>query len=140
MAIPASRIQPLTSSCARRIAGVAKGRVIVPGSSVHAASSSHRRMTVSARLTSAERREADLLRPAPQHDLAEVLQPVVAVVDRREMVARELPHLAGEERGAVREKDLRLAEAAGVEEKLPGRGMARVVLVAEAEVELAERD
>src|SRR6266581_3822367 len=92
------------------------------------------------RRRSSDRVKADLLRPSPQHELAEVFQPVVAVVDRGEVVARELAHLAPENRRAVGKEDLGLADASRVEQQLPRRGMAGVVLVTEPEVELAERD
>src|SRR2546430_16070595 len=84
--------------------------------------------------------ERDLLRPFPQHALAKLLQPLVAFEDRGEVVAGQLACLAREKRPTVRKEDLRLADAARVEQQWPGPGVARVVLVAEAELELAERD
>jgi hypothetical protein len=56
------------------------------------------------------------------------------------MIARELTHLAGEQRRAIREQDLGFGEAAGIQEQLAGRGMRRVVLVTEADVEVAQGD
>jgi hypothetical protein len=41
---------------------------------------------------------------------------------------------------AIGQQDLRLADPAGVEDDLPGGGKARVVLVAHAEIRIAERD
>ena len=55
------------------------------------------------------------------------------------MVAGELADLAGEMHPAIGEQDLGLADAAGIEDDLAGRGVAGVVLVADAEIELAER-
>ena len=54
------------------------------------------------------------------------------------MVAGELPGLAGEQRPAVGKQDLGLADAAGVEEELASGGMARMVLVAQAQLEVAQ--
>lgn len=56
-----------------------------------------------------------------------------ALDDGREVVAGELPDLAGETDTAVEEQDLGLADAAGMEEELTGRRGTRGVLVAEAE-------
>src|SRR5205085_11995550 len=56
------------------------------------------------------------------------------------MVAGELADLAGEADRAIREEDLRLADAAGIEKDLPRCRKARRVFVAEAEIERAERD
>src|SRR5206468_11339049 len=91
-------------------------------------------------IASFDRRKADLRRAPPEDELAEVLQAVVALKDRGEVVARELPHLAPEMRRAGGKQDLGLAHPARVEEQLARPRMARGVLVAEAEVDLAERD
>ena len=56
------------------------------------------------------------------------------------MVAGELSDLAGEADAAIGEQDLGLADAAGVEEDLARRRIARGILIAEAEVEIAELD
>src|SRR5207245_5606332 len=58
----------------------------------------------------------------------------------REMVARELPDLAGEDRSSVRKQDLGLAQTSRVKKKVARRRIARVVLVAEIELEVAEGD
>src|ERR1700682_2463965 len=63
-----------------------------------------------------------------------------AVLDGGEMVARQLAHLASDNRGAVRKQDLGFADAARIQQQVSGRGVARVVLVAEVEVEVAERN
>ena len=55
------------------------------------------------------------------------------------MIAGELAHLAGEMHAAIGEQDFGLADAAGIEDDLAGRGIAGVVLVGDAEVEIAER-
>src|SRR5262249_23780375 len=60
--------------------------------------------------------------------------------DGEEVVARELPQFAGEAACAVGEEDLRLAVAAGVEKNLARRGMAGVILIADVELEVAERN
>src|SRR4029077_18092261 len=70
-------------------------------------------------------------------ELAEVL---AALVDRGEMVAGELAHLACEHGRAVGKENLRFADPAWVEEELARRRVARVVLVTDVEVEFAERD
>ena len=69
--------------------------------------------------------------------VAEVL---VALDDRREVVPRELARLRREVDVAVREQDLRLRDAAGVEDDLARMRVAGRVLGAEPEVEVAERD
>src|SRR3954466_15220163 len=119
--MPAAFIHPPTSSCAWRIASEAKGRVMRSASSLQEASSSHRRIAVSARaaVTSGELGEADLLRALPQHQVAQLLQVFGAFDDGREMVAGELPHPAREQRRAVGKEDLRLAYAARIEEQVP---------------------
>src|SRR4051794_38083693 len=56
------------------------------------------------------------------------------------MVAGELAHLAREPDRAVGQQDLRLADPARIHQHLTRRREAGVVLVAEAEIELSERD
>jgi len=80
------------------------------------------------------------LRAFPQHLPAQRGQLVVALGDRGEVVARELACLARESRRSVRKQDLGLAEAARVQEKLAGRRVAGVVLVADVQGEVAEGD
>src|SRR5438105_688568 len=55
------------------------------------------------------------------------------------MIPRELPKLAREHHVAVGEDQLCLAEAARIPQNLAGRRMTRVILVADVELELAER-
>src|SRR4030081_1975110 len=55
------------------------------------------------------------------------------------MVAGELAHLAGEMHAAIGEQNLGFADAAGIEDDLAGRGIAGVVLVRDAEIEIAKR-
>src|SRR5262245_20690531 len=83
--------------------------------------------------------EGDLLGAVPEHETAELLEGVPALHDREEVIAGQLADLAGEARAAVGEQDLRLADAAGIEEELAGGRVARVVLVTEPEVALPER-
>src|SRR5579859_3140122 len=104
----------------------ANGRVSRSGSSLHVASWSHRAMTVSASVNSAlVFGECDLLRAFPQDLPTQLSQALQALVNGREMVAGELTHLAGEEGCAIWEQDLGLAYAPGVEQQVPGCGMAR---------------
>ena len=56
------------------------------------------------------------------------------------MVPGELACLAREHRRAERKQDLGLAQAAWVQQELARRWIAGLVLVAELEVEVAERD
>ena len=85
-------------------------------------------------------REGDVLRALPEEGAAELGQLLVALDHRREVVARELPRLGGEVDVAVGEQDLRLGDAARVEHDLARVRVARRVLRAEAEIEVAERD
>src|ERR1700722_19206356 len=55
------------------------------------------------------------------------------------MIAGQLTHLAGEMHAAIGQQDFRFADAAGVENDLAGRRIAGVVLVRDAEIEIAER-
>ena len=57
-----------------------------------------------------------------------------------EVVACELARLAREAGLAVREEDLRLADAARVDQELTWPGIARRVLEPDPEIEVAERD
>src|SRR5436305_3243045 len=56
------------------------------------------------------------------------------------MVTGELPDLARKADAAIGEQDLGLADTAGVKEQLAWRRVARRILVAEAEIEIPERD
>src|SRR5688572_28333793 len=80
--------------------------------------------------------EDDRLGAFPQDDAAQLGQLLAALLDRGEVVARQLAHIAGEAGRPVREEDLDLREAAGVEEDLTGRRVAVGVLRAEVELEL----
>ena len=62
--------------------------------------------------------EDDLLRALPEELLPERAEVLVALDDRREVVPGELAGLRGEVDVAVREQDLRLRDAAGVEDDL----------------------
>ena len=74
----------------------------------------------------------------PEDVFAEFGQPLTTLGDRDEVVAGELPHLRGEADAAIGEQDLGLADAARVENDLPGRRVAGVVLVADAEITVAD--
>ena len=80
--------------------------------------------------------EGDVLRALPQHPASELAQVLVSLDDRREVVSREWTRLGGEAHVAVGEQDLRLGDAARVEDDLAGVGVARRVLRAEPEVEV----
>src|SRR5580700_5550410 len=84
--------------------------------------------------------ENDVLRAFPQDELSKRRQLLGALLDGREMVARELAHLACEDGPAVGKQDLGLADAAGIQQKLTRRRVAGVVFVTEVHVEVAERD
>src|SRR5712692_9564362 len=92
------------------------------------------------RRCSFRRLEDDVLRALPQHRVPHRAQLLASGLDGEEVIAGELADLAGETGRAVREEDLGLAEAAGIEQDLAGRGMAGMVLIADAEVVVAERD
>src|SRR5437899_5012532 len=83
--------------------------------------------------------EADLLCALPQHGLAERGQVLQPRGQGDEVVAGELTHLACEMHAAIGQQDFGLADAAGIENDLAGCGIAGVVLVGDAEIEIAER-
>src|SRR6202011_5206620 len=83
--------------------------------------------------------EADSLRTPPQHGLAQLRQILQTRGQRDEVIACELSHLAGEVHTAIGQQNLGLADAAGIKNDLAGRRIAGVVLVRNAEVEIAER-
>src|SRR5258706_16012155 len=113
-----------------------KGLVRRDASSLHPPSTSQRSITVAASRPTSDRFESDVLRALPQDELAERRELLRAALDAREMVARELSHLAGEDRRPVREQDLGLADAAGEERRLTGCGGTGGVLVAGDQGEL----
>ena len=55
------------------------------------------------------------------------------------MIAGKLAHLARKMHAAIGQQDFGLADAAGIKDDLAGRGIAGVVLVGDAEIEVAER-
>jgi len=60
--------------------------------------------------------------PSPQRFATEGIEILQAGRQRDEMVAGELAHLGGEADATVGEQDLGLADAAGIEDDLAGRG------------------
>src|SRR5688500_14179103 len=80
----------------------------------------------------------DFLRAFVEDSPTHLRQLVDSLDDGEEMIARQLSHLACEQHISVREDQLRLAVAAGVPEDLAGRGVARVVLEPDVQLELAE--
>src|SRR5690349_14474971 len=83
--------------------------------------------------------EADLLRALPQHGLAERRQVLQPRGQGDEVIAGELAHLAREMHAAIGQQDFGLADTAGIKDDLAGCGIAGVVLIGDAEVEIAER-
>src|ERR1700716_3875352 len=55
------------------------------------------------------------------------------------MIARELAHFARKVHAAIGQQNLGFTDAAGIKDDLAGRGIAGVVLVGDAEIEIAER-
>src|SRR5262249_6861550 len=55
------------------------------------------------------------------------------------MVAGELTHLAGEMHAAIGKQDFGFADAAGIEDDLARRRIARMVFVADAEIKVTKR-
>jgi hypothetical protein len=76
----------------------------------------------------------------PQREPAQIQQLVQSIDQRQEMVARQLAELAGETHATIREQDFGLAEAAGIENELAGRRVARGVLNRKIQRLVAERD
>src|SRR5215469_7791685 len=86
-----------------------------------------------------QRAEFDRLSALPQCQLTKLGQMLPALDNGEEVVAGELSDLAGETDAAIGEQDLGLADAAGMDQELAGCGVARRVLVAEPEIEIAQR-
>src|SRR5690349_13414246 len=84
--------------------------------------------------------EENILRPLPEGHLAECGKLIPAFGDGEEMVAGELAHLAGKTHAAICQENLGVAVPAGIKDDLARCGKARVVLVAEAEIEVAQWD
>src|SRR6185312_3389148 len=91
------------------------------------------------RPTTSTQLETDVLRALPQHGLAERRQILQTRGQCDEMIARELAHLARKMHSPVGEQDFGFADATGIEDDLPRRGIAGVVFVSDAEIEIAER-
>src|SRR6202030_1254427 len=87
-----------------------------------------------------QRFENNVLGAVPQHVLAERTQLIAAFDHRQKMISGELADLAGEVHAAIGEQNLGLADAAGIEDDLARRRIAGVVLKAQPEIELAERN
>src|SRR5258708_8391143 len=83
--------------------------------------------------------EAKLLHALPQQGLSEGGKVFEDRWRGDKMIARELPHLAGKAPPAIGQQNLGFADAAGIKNDLPGRWIAGVVLVRDAEIEIAER-
>src|SRR5205823_1916501 len=79
-------------------------------------------------------------RAFPEREPTDLRELCVAFDDRREVVSGKLPHLAREHRRAVREQDLHLREAAGIDEHLAGGRVTRVILEIHPESLLPHRD
>src|ERR1041384_6992035 len=81
-----------------------------------------------------------MLRPLPKGHFAQRPQLLQPLDHSEKMVAGELADLAGETHGAVGEQHLGFANPARMQQDLPGRRIARRILIAETEIERAERD
>src|SRR6266511_898350 len=84
--------------------------------------------------------ERDRLRALPEGAPAELVELFLSLHERREMVRPEVARLRRERAVAVREEQLRLALATGVERELAGVRVRRRVLRADPEVAVAPRD
>src|SRR5712671_3241245 len=80
-----------------------------------------------------ERLELDPLGPVLKGQPAQLGQVLGSRDDRQEVIAGELPDLAGETDAAIGEQDLGLADATGVKEELTGCRVARRVGPVEAQ-------
>jgi len=85
------------------------------------------------------RLEPDILGPLPQGELSQWRDVFQPGNDRAEMIAGELAHFAGEVHAAIGDQQLRLANAAWIQQDLPRRRIAGVILVRYPEIEVAER-
>src|SRR3954453_10733177 len=147
--MPAARIQLKINSAAARCWFVRKTRVRFSGFSEIAASSSMRRTISSPRpdfpalmlliVSRLRHFEANLLRAFPQHGLSQRWQIFQSRGQGDEMVSSKLSHLGREVHSAIGQQDFGLADAAGIKNDLAGRGIAGVVFVGDAEVEIAKR-
>src|SRR4051794_20885547 len=84
--------------------------------------------------------EGDLLRALPQRAAAELLQLLLPLDERREVVRPQVPRLRRERAVPVREQQLGLALAAGVQRELARVRVRRRVLRPDPEVAVAPRD
>src|SRR6516225_8768091 len=83
--------------------------------------------------------KTDLLRALPQHGLAEGGEVLQSRGQCDEMITGKLAHLACKAHTAIGEQNFGLADPAGIKDDLTGRRIARVVLIGDAEIEIAER-
>ena len=56
------------------------------------------------------------------------------------MIAGKLAHLAGETHAAIGQQDFGFADPAGIDNHLPRRRIARMILIGQAEIEITQRD
>src|SRR6188508_2671321 len=97
-------------------------------------------MTRSVTASSAGDRDLDLLRALPEHATPHLGQPLPALDDRREVIARERADPGAEAARSVRKEDLAFADLPGVDEELSRCRMAGVILIAHGRSPVAERD
>src|SRR6185312_14722202 len=97
-----------------------------------------RRDVIGHRVLPLRRLELYVLRAVPQAQAPEFGKLVEVGRQGDEMVAGELAELAGEMDAAIGEQDLRLADAAGIEDHLARRGVGGVILIPDAELQIAE--
>src|SRR6185312_15404616 len=97
-----------------------------------------RRDVIGHRVLPLRRLELYVLRAVPQAQAPEFGQLVEVRRQGDEMVAGELAELAGEMDAAIGEQDLGLADAAGIEDHLARRGVGGMILIPDAELQIAE--
>src|SRR5690606_17559154 len=85
-----------------------------------------------------ERLEDDRLSALPEAHLAEIGKRFAPFDDRQEVVAGELSYFACEADAAIGEQDLSLTDAARINDDLARRRKARVVLIIDAELRVAQ--
>jgi len=84
--------------------------------------------------------EEHVLCSLPQHGMAERAQMILAFDYGQKVVASQRPHLAGETAGAIGQDNFGLAETTGIEQHIAYRGMAGVILITHAELEITQRN
>lgn len=79
-----------------------------------------------------------LLSALPQYETPKFPEPFDPADDRRKMISSKLSHPAREHRSAVWKENLRFTVSTGIQQNLPWRGMAGVVLECHVDFQIAE--